>query len=756
MPDAYASGSIRPHGILRGRSAERIGAGVRGSVDVAMKATILLLLSAMLGFAEPAAPGGASSPSEPPAAFAESRPSAEPAPARKHAKPVKVNRANRANGTNGVNGVTDVDCATHARPACRALRGAPCPICPAICANRANRANGVNDVNRANPGKPRLGATATLSDGSVLKGTLRRRFLPADTRPLGRIRLDLRAVASIDATAPQGGAPARYRVAFKNGDRLTVRFPADLKPLRFDTVLGPVPLPLSAVSKLVLEPSPSSPSSTPSTLLYHCTFDSPESISRPVAGPAGTFLGGEFVPGKKGRALLVKARTPAAEVPFPTGLMQPEGCIEFWAKIPGATKETRYPDGGNPQFFAMGVGKWVNTFVKYTANDGFGTGGLHAELPGSICVSTLPSWSGSATYPDFLGDPSAWHHYALVWSEKGLDAASEALGRRVVSALYVDGRLVNPSYGDNGPARAKFLRELVDNPVVLAFPFVRERQEPWQNNVDYLIDEFKIWNFPKTDFSLSSAEPPNRRTTESPKLLYHCTFDDAQSVERPVAGPNGRFLGGEFVPGKKGNALRSNGDVPVAEIDLPKGLLQPCGTIEFWAKIEEPPPSFPDCGNPRFFNLWLSEDGSDAGPCSTHLQFTANDGMGMSGLCGMIYHRAMATDPRMCTNTYGPLLDDPAAWHHYAIVWDSDGLPFSKASDGTPAVATLVLDGKVLQTFGRNQLSKGEGLLKLPSLRGKLAFPVPADRTDVAARHVPFLIDEFKIWNNTRTHFNLD
>lgn len=230
-------------------------------------------------------------------------------------------------------------------------------------------------------------------------------------------------------------------------------------------------------------------------------------------------------------------------------------------------------------------------------------------------------------------------------------------------------------------------------------------------------------------------------------LLYHCTFDSAESIKHPAAGPSGTFLGGEFVPGKKGRALRSPGDIPVAEVDIPKGLLQPCGTIEFWARIEEPLAIYGDRGNPRFFNLWLYEDVLDAGPCSTYLQFTSNDGMGMSGLCGMIYHRAMATDPQMTTHTYGPLLSDPAGWHHYAIIWDKDGLPFSMASDGTPAVATLVLDGQVLRTFGRNQLFKGEGLLGLPSLRGKLAFPVPADRMDAAARRVPFLIDEFKIWS---------
>ena len=37
----------------------------------------------------------------------------------------------------------------------------------------------------------------TLSDASVLKGSLRRRFLPAESAVLGRLRIDLETVESI-------------------------------------------------------------------------------------------------------------------------------------------------------------------------------------------------------------------------------------------------------------------------------------------------------------------------------------------------------------------------------------------------------------------------------------------------------------------------------------------------------------------------------------------------------------------------------
>ena len=693
-----------------------------------------------------------------------------PAPVEKRAKPVKVNCVNRDNPANGVTGV---NCANQTRPPCRILRGAPCfakpPVCPAACVNRFNRANRANGVNGANPEKPRLGATVRLSDGSVLKGTLRRRFLPADTDALGRLRIDLAAVESIAFLPTSGVNPAGLdrldrlgsqaaqvqqvqsvqpahdcRITFRNGDRLTVRFPADLKPLRFDTVLGPVPLLLSAVSKLALEP-PNHLTTQPPNLLYHCTFDDAQSIARPAAGPAGKFLGGTFVPGKNGKALRVEADTPAFESMLPKGFLGPEGCLEFWAKIEG--DNPRYVDGGDPLFVSLYDERGAITLLQFAANNGFARGGLGGAFV-SWPFGTVPHYSWSMEYRKVLGENWAdWHHYAMSWKAGGFGDGSFA-------KVFIDGR-PQPVLGgvddDKLPAR---LADYANHAHELGIPWSAARAaDHRRSKKPFLVDDLKIWSVAKTDFAGSSAQSPSRPTTEPPKLLYHCTFDNAQSVEHPVAGPSGKVLDGSFVPGKKGKALRIPGNVPTALVDLPRGFLQPKGTIEFWSKIEDPPASYGDRGNPRFFGLSLFDDPANPGPCSTYLQFTSNDGMGMSGLCGMIYHRAMATDPQMSTHTYGPLLTDPAAWHHYAIVWDSDGLPFSKASDGTPAVATIILDGRVLQTFGRNQFDKGKGLLRLPELQGKIAFPVEDTGWGYFARPVVFLIDEFKIWSVVRTDF---
>ena len=576
-----------------------------------------------------------------------------------------------------------------------------------------------------------LGAEVSLTDGSLLKGALRRRFLPAESAILGRLRIDLSSVSSI-AFEPDPAAAAR--VAFRNGDLVSAVLAPKHDHLVLDTLVGPLAIPLRAVASLAIA------SDATDALIYHCTFDSPSSITRPAAGPAGRFLGGDFVPGKVGSALRVKAGEPAAEVSFGTGLMQPKGCIEFWAKI--ENPPPAFPDGGNPQFFAMGVGPWLNTFVKYTANDGFGTGGLHADLPGSAYVSSLPSWGGSARYPEFLGDPAAWHHYALVWSEEGLPAASEALGRRVVSALYVDGRLVNPSYGHNGPDRAKFLRQFSDLPVVLGFPIVPGRQRPSDNRVGFLIDEFKVWNFPKTDFSVSTT---NHRTTQPPKLLYHCTFDSAEAVEKSAAGPVGKFLGGEFVPGKTGNALRIEVDKPGFDAQFSKGTLGPEGTIEFWAKIEGDDPHFFDGGDPLFFSMY-NEIGS-----VTLLQFAQNNGFGRGGLGGAMAGWPFGTaDHTGSTADYSEFLGaNWADWHHYAMSWKADGF-----ADGS--FVKVFVDGKSKSLFGGVNDDKVSGALSdYGNHNYSLGSPwSPTWGPRGRCNKKSFLIDEFKIWSAPTTVFD--
>jgi hypothetical protein len=83
-----------------------------------------------------------------------------------------------------------------------------------------------------------------------------------------------------------------------------------------------------------------------------------------------------------------------------------------------------------------------------------------------------------------------WHHYALVWDVNGVDIQGKPS-----AAVYLDGRLIlSTPFVSNwkGPVN-------VADGSTLLFP-CREDEMPGYNRRAFTIDDFKIWNYAKTDF----------------------------------------------------------------------------------------------------------------------------------------------------------------------------------------------------------------------------------------------------------------
>ena len=331
-----------------------------------------------------------------------------------------------------------------------------------------------------------LPVAVRLVDGSMLRGTLRAEPLPAKSRALGAVTIDLAKVERLAVGTRHG----MLRVHFRNGDRATVR--PGVEDFSLDTLLGRVKLPLSKVRSITFNPSTPSTSSTVSTLLYHCTFDSPQSIAHPAAGPAGRFLGGSFVPGKAGRALRVEKDAASFEAAVPKGFLGPEGCVEFWAKIEG--DDPRYVDGGDPLFFSLFDERGAVTLLSFAANNGFARGGLAGAIA-SWPFGTIPHFAWSMDYAKVLGpDWAGWHHYAMSWKAKGFGDGSFV-------KVFVDGK-PQPVLGgvddDKVPAR---LADLPNHAFLLGFPWDRSPGDNRRSKKPFLIDEFKIWKTAKTDFA---------------------------------------------------------------------------------------------------------------------------------------------------------------------------------------------------------------------------------------------------------------
>ena len=360
-----------------------------------------------------------------------------------------------------------------------------------------------------------LSATVSLSDGSILKGSLRPRFLPAVSPSLGRVRIDLAKVESIAFLPTSGGNSAGLdrlgvsqaaqvqqvqsvqpvhdcRVSFTNGDTLTATLSPRHDRFVLDTLLGRVRLPLRAVSSISFVPPHSAFSTQHSALLYHCTFDNPSAISSPAAGPAGRLLGGSFVAGKKGGALRVEKDAASFEAALPKGFLGPEGCIEFWAKIEG--DDPRYVDGGDPLFFSLFDERGAVTLLQFAANNGFARGGLGGAIA-SWPFGTVAHWSGVMPYEGVLGpDWAGWHHYAMSWKAEGF-------GDDSFVKVFVDGN-PRPVLGgvddDKVPAR---LADLPNHDFLLGFPWGRTRVDNRRSKKPFLVDEFKIWKTARTEFA---------------------------------------------------------------------------------------------------------------------------------------------------------------------------------------------------------------------------------------------------------------
>ena len=88
---------------------------------------------------------------------------------------------------------------------------------------------------------------------------------------------------------------------------------------------------------------------------------------------------------------------------------------------------------------------------------------------------------------------------------------------------------------------------------------------------------------PRANFRTIVLSQRKTAASNGDGLVFHCTFEDEQSISAPAAGSAGEFKGGKFVEGKEGRALRVPAYTSCAKFNLPEGTLGQAGTIEFWA-----------------------------------------------------------------------------------------------------------------------------------------------------------------------------
>ena len=334
-----------------------------------------------------------------------------------------------------------------------------------------------------------IAAAVTLRDSSVIKGTVAEMTIfEGSVAFTDDVKLPVAMIREMTADGTNGVQIA----TLANGDKF--HFTPTTKALSVSTVLGNLSISLSNIRRVAFS---ASPGSSADGLIYYCTFDSPEAILKPVVGPAGKFLSGRFVGGKVGSALAVRAYASGAYIQLPPNTIGQKGCFEFWAKFTPPTD--RIGVGPWPCFFTCGVlGAEPRFCLEWNANNGTGGGGVNAMLEHlRACTSSYGSYM---TYPGILGNATCeWHHYAVVWNKDGIEGLSSGSSLPVKAAIYLDGKPIARESFRNAP-NWKLSPAITAPSTFLNFPFHPEDGN--QNRVDYTIDEFKFWNYDRTDFEL--------------------------------------------------------------------------------------------------------------------------------------------------------------------------------------------------------------------------------------------------------------
>ena len=124
------------------------------------------------------------------------------------------------------------------------------------------------------------------------------------------------------------------------------------------------------------------------------------------------------------------------------------------------------------------------------------------------------------------------------------------------------------------------------------------------------------------------------------------------------------------------------------------------------------------------------------------VEYSSNNGGGRGGFCVRCFNlEYIKGGPYGGGYKYADVIPDVTAWHHYAFSWTEDAL--------TIYIDGVALSGAFKTGNGRIDAAK---LKSSPSIMG-----LPNDNANPynTEPNTPFIIDELKIWNYTKSEFDL-
>ena len=334
-----------------------------------------------------------------------------------------------------------------------------------------------------------IAANATLKDGSTVKGKFCNKHIIGSTIFSDKLKLNPAVVKSIAFSGTNGES----KVELVNGDKFAMTVANEA--LKINSLLGKLAIPRGNIRSIALTQRKVSAGGDDG-LVFHCTFDDPDAITSPAVGPKGTYLRGSFVEGKSGNALQTTVYAHNATFELPSNFFCTSGCIEFWAKI---LKSSSYVgSGGDPRLFTITQKVTNNTIctLDIVSNNGGGNSGFSTWtiLGNMASLRGCRNLRYNELFPE--SDYRDWHHYAIIWNKDGI---AELSGSPKM-ALLIDGKLIPDIQGHARSTEDAI--SVISSPMLLSFTHDPALDPEHATKSPFLIDEFKIWSYPKTDFGL--------------------------------------------------------------------------------------------------------------------------------------------------------------------------------------------------------------------------------------------------------------
>ena len=346
-------------------------------------------------------------------------------------------------------------------------------------------------VSFAQDASPTITARATLKDSSAVKGEFRTERITGSTIFAEKLELDPALVKSVAFSGNNGES----KVELTNGDKFAMTVANESFAMK--SLLGDLAVPRANFRTIAFSLQKATAGGAEDGLIFHCTFDDERAIMSPAIGPHGLYLKGAFLEGKVGKALQTTVYAQNATFELPANFLSTSGCIEFWAKI--LNPSPYVGNGGDPRLFTITQQSTKNTIctLDIVSNNGTGDSGFATwTLLGSMAsIRGLRRLYYEELFPG--SNCRDWHHYAIVWDEEGIPN----LTGNPRTALLIDGKLVPKAQGSfRSTEEAK---AIIATPLLLSFTHDPSLNPEFSTKSPFLIDEFKIWNYSKTDFDLN-------------------------------------------------------------------------------------------------------------------------------------------------------------------------------------------------------------------------------------------------------------